>query len=182
MTLNKLVKLTTLWTTGPWSLYIYVISHLLHFAFVISLQCQMNKHCLLDLIIFFYQNLSFKVLVWPWKPGKGHKNLIFPQSQWCIGASLVKFHLLIHEIKCSPGSLFSSPELCSGWAIVITFRPSSVHPSVRPSVNNFKRLLLWNRWANFAQISYGASLGWGNEKLLKWSRSVDQDGRHAHIW
>ena len=48
---------------------------------------------------------------------------------------------------------------------------------VRPSVNIFKRLLLWSHWANFAQISYGASLGWGNEKLLKWSRSVDQDGR-----
>ena len=54
--------------------------------------------------------------------------------------------------------------------------------SVRLSVNIFKRLLLWSRWANFAQISYGASLGWGNKKLLKWSLSVDQDGRHAHIW
>ena len=51
---------------------------------------------------------------------------------------------------------------------------SVVRPSVRLSVNIFKRLLLWNRWANFAQISYGASLGWGNEKLLKWSRSVDR--------
>ena len=59
-------------------------------------------------------------------------------------------------------------------------RPSC--QSMRPSVNIFKRLLLWNRWANFAQISYGASLGWGNERLLKWSRSVDQDGCHAHIW
>ena len=37
-------------------------------------------------------------------------------------------------------------------------------------------------WASFARISYGASLGWGNERLLKWSRFVDQDGRHVHIW
>ena len=50
------------------------------------------------------------------------------------------------------------------------------------NVQNFKQLLLWSLWANFAQISYGASLGWGNENLLKWSRSVDQDGRPAHIW
>ena len=75
------------------------------------------------------------------------------------------------------GYIFSSPELCSGWAIVITFRPSSVCPSVRPSfrpsVNIFKRLLLWSHWANFAQISYGASLGWGNKRLLKWSHSVN---------
>ena len=59
---------------------------------------------------------------------------------------------------------------------------SVVRTSVRPSVNIFKRLLLWSPWANFAQISYGASLGWGNEKLLKWLQSIDQDGRHAHIW
>ena len=48
--------------------------------------------------------------------------------------------------------------------------------------SDFKGLLLWSLWANFAQISYGASLGWGNERLLKWSRFIDQDGRHAHIW
>ena len=50
------------------------------------------------------------------------------------------------------------------------------------NIQNFKRLLLWSLWANFAQILYGASLGWGNERLLKWSRFIDQDGRHAHIW
>ena len=54
-------------------------------------------------------------------------------------------------------------------------------PLYGKNVQNFKQLLLWSLWANFAQISYGASLGWGNEKVLKLSRSVDQDGRHAHI-
>ena len=90
----------------------------------------------------------------------------------------MKISLLINMKMPTIVDIFSSPELCSGWAIVITFRPSSV----RPSVNIFKRLLLWSRWTNFAQISYGASWGCGNERLLKWSRSVDQDGRHAHIW
>ena len=50
------------------------------------------------------------------------------------------------------------------------------------NIQNFKRLLLWSLLTNFAQISYGASLVWGNERLLKWSRFIDQDGRHAHIW
>ena len=45
-------------------------------------------------------------------------------------------------------------------------------------VENFKRLLLLRLWANFAQIPYGATLGWGNKRLLKLSQSVDQDGRH----
>ena len=30
----------------------------------------------------------------------------------------------------SADDIFSSPELCSGWAIVITFHPSSVRPCV----------------------------------------------------
>ena len=50
------------------------------------------------------------------------------------------------------------------------------------NIQNFKRLLFWSLWANFAQISYGASLGWGNERLLKWSRFIDQDGHYAHVW
>ena len=61
-------------------------------------------------------------------------------------------------------------------------RPSSVvrrRPSV---VNNFKRLLLRNCWADQSQILCGASLGRGNEILFAESGSHDQDGRHAHIW
>ena len=34
-------------------------------------------------------------------------------------------------------------------------------------VNIFKHLLLWNHWADWSQISYGASLGLGNESLFK---------------
>ena len=60
-------------------------------------------------------------------------------------------------------------------------RPSS-SSSVRPSVHIFKHLLLRNRLANQSQILCGASLESGNESLYKWSRSHDQDGRHAHIW
>ena len=42
--------------------------------------------------------------------------------------------------------------------------------------------LLWSFWANVAQISCGASMGQGNERLLKWSWSIDQGGCHTHIW
>ena len=60
-------------------------------------------------------------------------------------------------------------------------RPLSV--VVRPSVvNNFKCLLLRNRWADQSQILCGASLGRGNEILFAASGSHDQDGRHTHIW
>ena len=47
-------------------------------------------------------------------------------------------------------------------------------------VENFKFLFLWSSWAKFAQISYCAFLSQGHERLLKWSRSIDQDGHHAH--
>ena len=57
-------------------------------------------------------------------------------------------------------------------------RPSVV---VRPSTfsNIFSSETAWPKKS---QILCGASLGRGNESLYKWSRSHDQDGRHAHIW
>ena len=39
-----------------------------------------------------------------------------------------------------------------------------------------------NHCANLIQISYGDSSGRGNEILLKWSWSHDQDGHHTYIW
>ena len=69
----------------------------------------------------------------------------------------------------------------------IGYQWSGVRPSAsvvrRPSVvNNFKRLLLRNRWSDQSQILCGASLGRANDILFAASGSHDQDGRHAHIW
>ena len=80
--------------------------------------------------------------------------------------------------------LFSSPEPLGSQGELIVYQ-SSRRPSVRPSsvvVNNFKRLLLQNRWADQSQILCGASLGRGKNILFAASGSHDQDGRHAHIW
>ena len=49
-------------------------------------------------------------------------------------------------------------------------------------IENFKRLLPWSLWASVAQILFGASLGHGNERLLKRLPSIDQDRCHAHVW
>ena len=81
-------------------------------------------------------------------------------------------------------SIISSPEPLGSQGEFIVY-PSSRRPSVRPSsvvVNNFKHLLLRNRWADQSQILCGASLGRGNDILFAASGSHDQDGRHAHIW
>ena len=76
-------------------------------------------------------------------------------------------------------NIFSSPEPKAPWWAIssIPMTPVSVHPA---SVNIFKHL--WNYWANWTQISYEDSLGWGNKSLFKWSWSHDQDGCHTHIW
>ena len=37
-----------------------------------------------------------------------------------------------------------------------------------------------NHLANWTQISYGDSLGWGNQSLFKWSWLYDKDDNHTH--
>ena len=84
----------------------------------------------------------------------------------------------------SKNQLFSSPEPLGSQGELIVY-PSSRRPSVRPSsvvVNNFKHLLLRNRWADQSQILCGASLGRRNDSLFAASGSHDQDCRHAHIY
>ena len=47
-------------------------------------------------------------------------------------------------------------------------------------IQYFKLLFLNNHGADWSQC--GASSGWRNESLFKWSKSHDQDGHHVHIW
>ena len=60
--------------------------------------------------------------------------------------------------------IFSSPEPKAHWWAYRTGRPpSSVCLSVVClSSTLFKHLLLRNHWADWSQISYGVSMGWGN--------------------
>ena len=92
--------------------------------------------------------------IWAWRPA------------WsCDQHHVIRF--LAHLSRRLIGELIGYP-----WSGV---RPSSV-------VNNFKQLLLQNRWADQSQILCGAFLGRGNDILFGACRSHDQDGRHAHIW
>ena len=92
----------------------------------LKIQCtQFLFVCLFVCLIFFfisfpYQHMSFKVAMLPWKWGQGHQNLntFFPLSHLSICSSLVKFHLLIHEIECTQGSLLEFL-LCSDLKIKV---------------------------------------------------------------
>ena len=64
--------------------------------------------CHLDTFLVSIKILSFKVSLCDFENEikLTKSNHFFPHSQWCICASLVKFHLLSHEIECTQGSFF----------------------------------------------------------------------------
>ena len=93
-------------------------------------------------------------------------------------------HTAVMQIRILIGTTvmrIASAFLALTWGFRLTRWAYSIPMVRRPSssVHIFKLLLLWNRLTNQSQTLWGASLGRGNESLYKWSRSHDQDGRHA---
>ena len=125
---------------------------------------------------------------WPrWPPCpymvKTFKNLLL-QNRECLGAES------LHKASGTRGlpKLLKELSYVDIWHFYGRVKFASLYICMSPIhlnrkiVENFKVLLLWSHWAKFAQISYWAFLSQGNERLLKWSRFIDQDGQHAHIW
>ena len=69
---------------------------------------------------------------------------------------------------------------CSGWAIVIDDCLASGHPSVRPSVNNYLKNLLWNQPTDFNETSQKWSLGDALSENFKDMNSVKNPGCHGN--
>ena len=105
---------------------------------------------------------------------------IFPSKMlwWCLNRVICNLptffmSLLAHLSRRLMGELI----------VYQSLRRPSVRLSSVVRLSTFSNIFFSeNHWANWTQISYGESLGQGNESLFKWSWSHDQDGRHAHIW
>ena len=110
-------------------------------------------------------------------------NVLFYSScilQACelMGYFLFILHIIILQITGLWANVFSSPHR---WAYSIArLRCPSVAVAIRRphSLNIFSSETSWP----ISQISYRASMGWGNESLFKRSRSHDQGGCHTYIW
>ena len=82
-------------------------------------------------------------------------------------------------------NLVDTVNLMSKWTNMTEYQRSRSFIDLGPRsfrFTIFKLLFLRNLWADWSHIPCGSSMGWGNERLRKWTRSHDQDGRHAHIW
>ena len=128
------------------------------------------------------------MVCWPrWPPCpymvKTFKNLLLQNRRCLVAESLHKW-----------SGMGGLPKLLKWWSYIdywpfygeVKFASLCICICTRhlygKNVEDFKRLLLWSLLANVAQIFCGASLGWGNEILLKWLWSIDKVGCHIHIW
>ena len=88
--------------------------------------------------IFFYQNLTVKVLVDLENMSKSPiSNIFYPMSKWCFYASLVKIHQLVQEIVCRQASFYS---LYS----VVTLKIRSMSPKSNQISKLSQRYNIWS--------------------------------------
>ena len=97
----------------------------------------------------------------------------------CHSVCIFWVHYFVIKPNCSTFRIVTANFSC---VRIVSFQLTwAFRLIVSPSSTIFKDLLQ-NRLAYQSQISYGASVGWGNESLFAGSGSHDQDGHHAHIW
>ena len=128
-------------------------------------------------------------------PRRFHYEIWLQSVQWfqrrkCLKMLTYIHNMAWHDIRTTDYLYYKltyepkgSGELKRSW-IYIQFSQWWAYRIGRPHacvyVNIFKHLLLRSHWADWSQISYGASLGWGNESLFKWSK-IFWDKPHT-IW
>ena len=100
---------------------------------------------------------------------------------------LTSYHTCLRIIfwrSCATNSnmyIFSSPEpKAHWWAYSIPVEPASVSACVCVCVNTFRHEYLCNQLADWNEILFEASLGWGKGFSRFWSRWVKNSGFHGN--
>ena len=89
---------------------------------------------------------------------------------------------MAESLHKSSGTRGLPKSLNNGRTLAFDFLTASLLPYafVWQKCSEFQMTFPLGSLGQCAQISFEASLGQVTEKLLKWLRSIDRDGRHAH--
>ena len=127
---------------------------------------------------------DYRMCWWPWvDTDLFYGNVKFDSSCFCMGKTWGKTidfseTIVVYDIKagrCSQPNEYMKLYEYQRSRSFIDIRPRSLR------FNIFKLFFFKKRYADWSQISYEASMGWGNESEYKWFMSHDQDSRHVHI-